>query len=85
MYMTRIGLVILPVTSFIDIYIFTDGSVRHKEIFFYIQNILNSNMTTKDISNLNDFEHFLSDSRINMSFDDYLLALRSSLTKPKMF
>ena len=42
-------------------------------------------MTTEDISNLNDFEHFLSDSRINMSFDNYLLALRSSLTKPKIF
>ncbi|OFC61133.1 hypothetical protein BBW68_13460 [Candidatus Erwinia dacicola] len=71
--------ILLPLTET------SQNSERHKENFFKIQNVLNSNMTTEDISNLNDFEHFLSDSRINMSFDDYLLALRSSLTKPKIF
>ena len=39
-------------------------------------------MTTEDISNLRDFEN---GSGINMSFDDYLLALKSSFSKPKIF
>ncbi|XP_050339187.1 uncharacterized protein LOC126765663 [Bactrocera neohumeralis] len=63
----------------------TQDLERHKENFSRIQNVLNSTLTTEDISNLDNFENFLSDNRINMSFDDYLLALRSSLSKPKIF
>jgi len=34
---------------------------------------------------LNDFENFLSHSQINLSYGDDILAIRSSLRKPKIF
>ncbi|XP_061399099.1 uncharacterized protein LOC133334797 [Musca vetustissima] len=56
-----------------------------KESYDRIQSMLNANLDSEQISQLNNFENFLSHENINLTYENYLLALRSSLKKPKIF
>ncbi|XP_037825564.1 uncharacterized protein LOC119613607 [Lucilia sericata] len=58
---------------------------QYKDLYAKIQSLLNSNLSGEEISNLNDFECFLNSAHINMSYEEYKLALRSSLKKPRIF
>ncbi|KAI8116853.1 ATP-dependent DNA helicase PIF1 [Lucilia cuprina] len=57
----------------------------YKEGYIKIQSFLNRNLSAEEVSNLNDFEYFLGNENINMSYESYKLSLRSSLKKPKIF
>lgn len=58
---------------------------RYKANFDKIQSMLNSNLDSSQVAQFNDFDNFLCHENINLSYEDYLLSLRSSLKKPKIF
>ncbi|XP_037820089.1 uncharacterized protein LOC119609402 [Lucilia sericata] len=62
-----------------------ENASLYKEGYIKIQNFLNQNLSVEEVSNLNDFECFLRNEHINMSYEAYKLSLRSSLKKPKIF
>ncbi|XP_037811885.1 uncharacterized protein LOC119603786 [Lucilia sericata] len=62
-----------------------DETRRHINNFENIQDLLNAKLTCLEEEELNSLERFLSDERINISHEDYILALRSSLKQPKIF
>ncbi|XP_046810029.1 uncharacterized protein LOC124420612 [Lucilia cuprina] len=62
-----------------------DDIKRHINNFENIQDLLNAKLSSMEEEQINSFERFLSNERINISYDDYILALRSSLKQPKIF
>ncbi|XP_065356189.1 uncharacterized protein LOC135950582 [Calliphora vicina] len=58
---------------------------KHQRNYEKIHNALNANLSDEDVNIFSTFQTFLADERINLTYEDYIFALRSSLKKPRVF
>ncbi|XP_075170221.1 uncharacterized protein LOC142242518 [Haematobia irritans] len=59
--------------------------LRHKDNYEKINNFLNARLPDDDYVRLETVDDFLADPRINLSKEEYISALRSSIKKPQVF
>ncbi|XP_075158165.1 uncharacterized protein LOC142231442 [Haematobia irritans] len=61
-----------------------ENVLEYKNNFSKIQSLLNANMSADQLEHLNVFKNFLSHENICLSYNEYILSLRSALKKPKI-
>ncbi|XP_065370889.1 uncharacterized protein LOC135963037 [Calliphora vicina] len=73
--------ILLPLPDDID----NNNLENHKKNYEKIHNILNGNLSDDEANRFESFESFLADERVNLTYEEYIFALRSSLKKPRVF
>jgi hypothetical protein len=63
----------------------TDNYSLHRENLKKIQSVLNFTFDSETISHLSIFDNFLSHTQVNLTYEEYIYALRSGLKKPQIF
>jgi hypothetical protein len=58
---------------------------EHRRNFEKIQSLLDFPFDRESVVTLSDFQNFLSHDQLNLSYEGYINAIRSSIKKPKVF